>query len=153
MLWLLWLWLWWWWYRRSVQRACLFMQADAHATNQMDRYKCTGPFGRTDQPVPNYACSLRRQVPGVPNANLTQLQVEEKNCEARHLTPHSYGGGRAQSFSSPRRWMPWVRIIRNPCNWTCLPGYPDPSNNVTTIIKRIPNSNIPCSTTTITNPG
>ena len=46
------------------------------------------PFGWTVQPEYPYACSLRRQVPGVPSANPTPPQVEEKDCEAR--PPHSF---------------------------------------------------------------
>ena len=52
-----------------------------------DQCQCAGPFGWTVQPAPHYACCLRRQVPGVPCANITQPQVEEKDCEARPSHP------------------------------------------------------------------
>ena len=51
-----------------------------------DQCQCTGPFGWTDQPESPYACCLRKQVPGIPRANLTQPQGEEKDCEGR--PPH-----------------------------------------------------------------
>ena len=54
-----------------------------YATHALGQCQCPGPFGWTEQPEAPYACSLRRQVPGVPSANLTQPQGEEKDCEAR----------------------------------------------------------------------
>ena len=62
---------------------CVRSYMQAHALNQMGQCQCTNPVGWTDQQEKPYACSLRKQVPGVPKANLTQPQVEEKDCEAR----------------------------------------------------------------------
>ena len=119
---------------------------------KMDQCQCTGPFGWTDQPETSHACSLRRQVPGVSSAKLTQPQGEEKDCEARPLHLPLLRRKGAQSFPSPRRWMPWIRIMRNQYTWTCLPGQPDPLYIVTTIIGQVTRSNIPSFTTTISNP-
>ena len=69
--------------RHAHVRSCL----SARAKKKWGQCQCTDPFGWTDQPEKPYACSLRRQVPGrPPEANLTQPQVEEKDCEAR--PPH-----------------------------------------------------------------
>ena len=67
-----------------------------------DRCQCTGPFGWTDQSVLHYACSLRRQVPGVPSVNLTQPRVDEKDCDVRppHSTLHRRKGSAIFSISS-----------------------------------------------------
>ena len=70
-----------------VAHECLFSRAHACRLIKTDRRQCASPFGWTDQPETHYACSLRRQVPGVPSANLAQPQDEEKDCEAR--PPHS----------------------------------------------------------------
>ena len=90
---------------------------------KMDQCQCTGPFGWTDQVETPYVCSLRRQVPGVPGAK-THLNPKARKKIARHahLTPLSFGRREAQSFPSPRRWMPWIRNMRKQCTWTCLPG-------------------------------
>ena len=61
---------------------------------------CVALLKWTDQSAtPRYACSLRRQVRGVPSANLTQPRVEEKDCEVR--PPHllSFGGRGGAIFS------------------------------------------------------
>ena len=110
--------------------------------SKMGQCQCAGPFGWTDQPETPYACSLRRQVPGVPGAKLTQPQGEEKDSEARPPhPPHSFGGRGAQSFPSPRRWMPWIRSEMRNDTWTCLPGQPDPLHTVTTCIREMTRSN------------
>ena len=108
-----------------VAHECLSSRAHACRLIKTDQRQCASPFCWTDQPETHYACSLRRQVPGVPSANLIQPQVEEKDCEAR--PPHLPILRRkvAQSFPSPRRWMPWIRDDIRSCTWTCLPGKPD----------------------------
>ena len=102
LLWLLWLWLcwgcvvvvlllwrWWWWLcGLCIRRVCLSIHANG--CNELNRAGASAPApsaGLTSRKKP-YACSLRRQVPGVPSANLTQpqLQGEEKDCEAH--PPH-----------------------------------------------------------------
>ena len=64
----------------------------------------TPSAGLTSRKKP-YALSLRRQIPGVPKCkNVTQLQFEEKDYEARRPHPpllRRKGG--AQSFPSPWR--------------------------------------------------
>ena len=70
------------------------------------------PSARLSCWAPHNACCLRWQVPGVP-----------------------FGGG-AQSFPSPRRWVPriWVRNNMRRCAWTTLLGKPDPFIHSTTIL-------------------
>ena len=76
----------WWWCRRSVVRACLSMRTRMHPIDMDQRDSALVPSaGLTSRKNP-YAWFLRRQVPGVPGANLTQLHGEEKDCEAR--PPH-----------------------------------------------------------------
>ena len=48
----------------------------------------------------------------------------EKDCEVRPPHPpllRRRRGG-AQSFPSPRRWMPWIPNIMRRCTWRSLPG-------------------------------
>ena len=123
---------------RTMCYACMSVHARTRMhLIEMDQCQCTGPFGWTYQPEPPYACSLRRQVPGAPPPH--------------HLL--SFGGREAQSFPSPRRWMPWIQKMTKQYTWTCLPGEPHPLNTVTTIIGQTTRSNIPSFTTTISNPG
>ena len=90
------MWLWWWWWLwwlwcvdGAITKTCLSMST--HACNEFkNRAGASAPApsaGLTSRKKP-YACSLRRQVPGVPSANLTQPQTqgEEKDCEAH--PPH-----------------------------------------------------------------
>ena len=58
----------------------------------------------------------RRQVPGVAGANNHPIQVDEKDREI------SFRGRGAQSFPSPRRWMPRIQNTVRRYTWTCLPG-------------------------------
>ena len=51
--------------------------------------------------------------------------------------PHSFGGRGAQSFPSPRRWMPWIRIALRKYTWTCLLSKPDPLPQINIIIGMI----------------
>ena len=81
----------WGWVVVVVVRTVCFTCMSVHTRTRMqlmkmDQCQCTGPFGCTDQPAKALRLSLRRQVPGVPGANLTQPQGEEKDCEAR--PPH-----------------------------------------------------------------
>ena len=77
---------------------------------KMDQCQCTGPFGWTDQPETPYVCSLRTH------------PTPRRGKILRGTPTLSFGGRGAHSFPSSQRWMPWVRITRNLCNWTCLSG-------------------------------
>ena len=132
-----------------VAHECL--SSRAHSCKLIKRTGASAPAlsaGLTSQKKP-YACSLRRQVPGVPKCKkFTQPQGEEKDCEARPPHTHSFLRRRAQSFPSPRRWMPWIRNDIRRCTWTCLPGKPDPFTRVTTFIQEMTRSTITCRLTT-----
>ena len=84
---------------------------------------CTSPFGWNDQPAkvlrlfPPKAGSKRPQVQTSPNP-----KSRKKIARLAHLTPHSFGGRGAQSFPSPRRWVPWIGNDLRRCTWTSLPG-------------------------------
>ena len=71
-----------------VAHECLSSRAHSCKLIETDRRQCASPFGWTEQPakalclLPPSAGSRRPRV-----QNLTQLQVEEKDCEAR--PPHS----------------------------------------------------------------
>ena len=93
---------------------------------KMDQCQCTGPFGWTDQPETHYACSLRRQVPGVPSANLAQPQVEEKDCEARPPHPPLLRRKGGAIFSTSSALDALDREDMRRYTWTCLLGKLDP---------------------------
>ena len=120
-----------------------------------DRRQCASPFGWTVQlvppyacwtgasaPVPSaglssryppYACCLREQVPGVPRCTTSpNPESRKKIARLAHLASHSFGGRGAQSFPSPRRWMPRIRNDMRRIICTCLPGKPDPCTPITT---------------------
>ena len=133
---------------RCTQRACQFMLM--HAYNEsMGQCQRTSPVGWTDQPAkalrlfPPKAGSRRPEV-----QNLTQPQVEEKDCEARppHPSPLLRKEGRAQSFPSPRRWMPLVRntVEKNTPGRVFLVSR-DPFTHSTTCIGRMTRTNEPSS--------
>ena len=63
--------------------------------------------------------------------------------------PLYFRGRGAQSFPSPRRWMPWIRSEMRNNTWTCLSGKPDPLAHSTTCIKEMTKSNrLPFTTPT-----
>ena len=98
---------------------------------------------------PQKAGSRRPQV-----QKITQPQGEEKRLRGTPTSPPlSFGGSGAQSFPSPRRWMPWIRNVMRRCTWTRLPGKLDPFTRVTTFIQEMTRSNRLSFTTPITNPG
>ena len=66
-------------------------------------------------------------------------------------TPTEEGG--AQSFPSPRGWMPLARNTMKSITWTCLFGKPDPFTHATTCFQEIARSNRLFFTTRSTNPG
>ena len=93
--------------------ACVSVHARQRTCSQFktDQCQCTSPFGWTVQPekspkpVPH-----GRQVPSIPKAKTSpDPKSRKKIARLAHLTPHSFGGRRSQSFPSPRRWMPQVR--------------------------------------------
>ena len=139
---------------RTMCCACMSVRTRTrmHLT-YMDQRQRTGPFGWTDQPEPRDACSLRRQVPGVPSAKITQPQGEEKDCEAR--PPDSpllrRKGSASFSISSALDALDPERektMHLDVSSWKARP-----LNNVTTIIRQMTRSNIPSFTTTISNLG
>ena len=96
-----------------------------------------------------------------PKAGSRRPQVQDDSTPIRgkrlrgtaHLTPHSFGGRRAQSFPSPRGWVPLVRNIMKSITWTCLFGKPDPFTHVATCFLELTRSNRLPFTTHNTNPG
>ena len=122
---------------------CPCVPTRVHAILKTDRRQCASPFGWTVQPETPYACAFESRFQASPRCkNLTQPQVEEKDCEARpHLTLHSFRGRGAQSFPSPRRWMTRIRDDMRRITWTCLAGKPDPITHVTTCIQEMTRSN------------
>ena len=87
---------------------------------KMGQCQCTDPFSWTDQPAktPTPVPSGGR-FQASPSAKITQPQGEEKDCEARPpLLPLSFGGRGAQSFPSPRSWMPWIRNDMSTLPWS-----------------------------------
>ena len=74
--------------------------------------------GLTSRKTP-YVCSLRNQVPG-PSAKSPNPKSRKKIARYAHLTLHSFGGRGAQSFPSPRGWMPRIRSEMRNNTWTCL---------------------------------
>ena len=76
-----------------------------------DQCQCTGPFGWTDHLKPPCTCSLRKQVPDIPNQTSPNPKDRKKIARHAHLTPHSSSRKGAQSFPYPRRWMPRVVVV------------------------------------------
>ena len=86
---------------------------------------------------PPKAGSRRPQVQNSPNP-----KSRKKIARLAHLTPHSFGGRGAQSFPSPRRWMPRIGNDMRRYTWTCLPGKPGLFfSPITTWIGRMTRSN------------
>ena len=85
-----WVWVW------EVVRTMCNTRVSIHACAPCNEIKRTSASALALRPETPYACSLRRQVPGIPNGKITQPRGEEKDCEAR--PPHSplrrKGGGR-----------------------------------------------------------
>ena len=75
-----------------ITKTCLTMSTHAFKSNLKwtSASALVPSAGLTSRKKETYVCSLRRQVPGIPSANLTQPQGEEKGCEARR--PHLQGG-------------------------------------------------------------
>ena len=147
-------WLWWFWCGPCTLRVCLSIRASGMQRINMDWRHCTSPFGWTDQPETSHACSLREQVPGVPRCKTSpNPKARKKIARLAHLTSLSNGGRGAQSFPSPRSWMPRIRIEMRSNTWTCLSGKPDPSTHITTCIQEMTRSNEMPFTTPITYPG
>ena len=68
------------------------------------------PFGWIVQPEHPYACSLRRQVPGVGSGVYHPTPSRGKRLRGSPASPPTPSEeGEAQSFPSPRHWMPWIR--------------------------------------------
>ena len=110
------------------------------------------PAGMTSQnPYGYFACGSRFQA--FQAAKSTNPKARKKVARHAHLTPHSFGGRGAQSFPSPRRWMPWIRNDTRRCTWTCLSRKPNPFPHSTTSIREMTRSNRLSFTTPTTNPG
>ena len=128
---------------RCEKHACLSIRANAHA-NELKRTgdRAPAPSAGLSSRHP-YACASESRFQAFPVQNLTQPQVEEKDCKARR-----------QSFPSPRSWMPWIRSDMRRCTWTCLPGKPDPFSRVTSSIYEMTRSNkLPFTTTALPTLG
>ena len=69
--------------------------------------QCTISFGWTVHLAPHKPF----QYEGRFQANLTQHQDEEKDCEVRPNLPWLKRAREKQSHPSPRRWMPWISIM------------------------------------------
>ena len=137
-----------------LARKCLSNCAHSCKLTKTDRRQCASPFGWTVQPETPHACSLRRQVPGVPSAKLTQHQGEEKDCEARPTSsPSPTEEGRRNLLHLLGVGCLWIRNEMRSCSWTSLPGKPDPFTTITTCIQKMTRSNRRPFTTPITYPG
>ena len=143
----------WWWYGRGVTQECLSIQV--HACKELNglvpahkphRLDC--PDGKSPTPVPSEGRFQASPVQTSPNP-----KSKKKIARLAHLTSLFYGGRGAQSFPSPRRWVPWIRKDLRRCTLACLPGKPDPFTHITTCICKMTRSNKPPLPTTITYPG
>ena len=74
-----------------------------------DGRQCASPFGWIDQlklPTPGPS---EGRFQSSPVQNSPNPKSRKKIARYAHLTSHSYGGKGAQSFPSPRRWIPSIR--------------------------------------------
>ena len=102
----------------SSIRTCLSRCAYACSLLNPDQHQRTGPFGWSDQPEKNCACSHRVQDPGVSRGEINQPQGEENGWQMRRPYPpnpeDSGGGGEAQPFhrfsvGRPGSGLEWAR--------------------------------------------
>ena len=114
---------WWWWCRRSVQRACLFLRANARASNsKWASASAPAPSAGLTSPTPLRLFPPKGRFQASPVQTSPNPVSWKKIARSAHLTPLSIGGRGAQSFPSPQRWMPWIRNDMRRCTWTSLPG-------------------------------
>ena len=104
---------WWWWCGHNVTRRCLFICAHTCQLTKWASASAQAPSAGLSSRQHPYACSLRRQVPGVRGTNLTQPQVEEKDCEARppHHPPTPSEEGVRNLFHLLGVGCPWTGIL------------------------------------------
>ena len=119
-------WLWWLWFGRCVCHACLSIRNNARASNK------NAPVPSAPAPsagLTSRAKSLRLFPPKAGSRrpqSKPHTKAMKKIARLAHLTLLSFGGRGAQSFPSPRRWMPRIRSEMRNNTWTCLSGKPDP---------------------------
>ena len=92
----------WWWCGRDALHVCLSIRASCVQLIKKGQCQCTSPFGWTDQPEKPAPVPSEGSFQAFPKQNLTQPQVEEKDCEARppHLPSPTEEGRAIFSISS-----------------------------------------------------
>ena len=107
-----------------------------HAMNfKKGQHQCASLFGWTVQPGPPTPVASESRFQASPGAKPHPTPSRGKRLRGSptsHPTPSEEG---AQSFPSPRRWMPWIRIVMRKYTWTCLLGKPDPFPKITIWIR------------------
>ena len=139
---------WWWWCRQCNN------EDTCNEFKKTGRCQRTRSFGWTDQPEKNPTpVPSEGRFQASPKQTSPNPKSRKKIARHARLTSHSFGGRGAQSFPSPRRWMPWIRNDHGRYSWTCLPGKPDPCPKITTGIRMKTRSKKLPFTTTMTDPG
>ena len=119
---------WWWCVVVVVVRTMCYARMSVHARTRMhpiktDQSQCTGPFGWTDQLKPRYACSLRKQVPGVPSAKSPNPKARKKKLRGTPTSPPLlWRKGERNLFRLLGAGCPGSGMIMRRCIRTCLPG-------------------------------
>ena len=121
----------------AITKTCLSMST--HACNEFKKRAGASALvpsaGLTSRKKGPYACSLRRQVKGVPSANLPKAR--EKDCEARPPHPPLLRRKGRANFSIVSTLYALVRNEHRRCSWPCLPGKRDPLPKFTSTIQKI----------------